>query len=456
MAFGKLSLLIGSFAAAVFNGGNNPSGHSNALFFIGNGSYYSSNPEESVTNPERGDPYSNCNDFIRNFVPDGILSDFTRALHEKEPHIFITAKTWNSLVRIRKRAHQLFAELSIIHPLEQLYVNNTTIIPTPLSNRLEKEITINDQGSTVYSLANAPRTSSWRHPLFFGTTELQALIALPLKQRLEVFKQKATILHPDFYKIFHFLFVIDPSAWHLYHIGNGLYYITPEHNEAEIATHSFSKLDIAYQLDHELAEPQKEQEFKWTQELPTIFACNKKPWRIYISGHGSNVQHTPTGNSKEYCSETADHTIAQIAGMPSKYLKEILTLCNEQIKVERVVVSSCYTPAQRLLDLLPAPYQFDLITPIAHYVPVSGYIPLIYTAHYKPAWISGKNKTELEYTVHNRTDGTQKNTFKKFSTLLNTRISPDLKKYMHKLYDPADQQEPVVVLAGKHTIQKIG
>lgn len=34
MAFGKLSLLIGSFAAAVFNGGNNPSGHSNALFLL--------------------------------------------------------------------------------------------------------------------------------------------------------------------------------------------------------------------------------------------------------------------------------------------------------------------------------------------------------------------------------------------------------------------------------------
>ena len=54
MAFGKLSFLIGSFAAAVFNGGNNPSDHSNALFFIGNGAYYSSNPEESVTNPRRG------------------------------------------------------------------------------------------------------------------------------------------------------------------------------------------------------------------------------------------------------------------------------------------------------------------------------------------------------------------------------------------------------------------
>ena len=291
---------------------------------------------------------------------------------------------------------------------------------------------------------------------FFGTTELQALIALPLKQRLEVFKQKATILHPDFYKIFHFLFVIDPSAWHLYHIGNGLYYITPKHNEAEITTHLFSKLDIAYQLDHELVEPENGQEFNWTKELATIFANNKKPWRIYISGHGSDLQHTPTGNSEEYCTETRECTIAQIAGMPSKYFKEILTLCNEQINVKRVVVSSCYAPAQRLLDLLPTPYQFDLITPIAEYVPVSGYIPLIYTSRYIPAWISGNNKTELEYTVRNRTDGTQNSTFKKFSTLLNTKISPELKNSMHKLYDPADQQEPTVVLAGKHTIQKIG
>lgn len=459
MALGKISLLFGSLLTAVFGGRTAKEPEFNhALFFIGNGAYYALNATDSLNNPNPYDPYTTYDQFIRNFIPDSIVSDFTRALHEKEPHIFINAKIWNSLVRARNRAMQLFTALSIPNPLEQIYIDNTTVIPTHVSNQLEKELVLTNTGTQICNTSNAPRTTIWNHPLFFSINDTQTLKLLPLKKRLEHIKQKATILHPEFHRIFHFLYVFNPAEWRLYDTNMGMYYLTLKNGkQSTIATHNFTELNTQNALEDGIPEPSETQEFVWTQQLDKIFSQNTSHWRAYISGHGSKLVTTPSGTTEEHCVEsqgTRRCTRAQIAGMPSINFKQILQFFNEKIKTDRMVVSSCFTPAQRLLQLHAGAFNFDLITPIQDYVEVKSFAPLIYTSQYAPAWLTDTGTHKLEYIVHNSgdKDRTPIKTFKKFVVLLDTKVS-DLTSYMHNLYDPQQSQEPTIVYAGRATAQ---
>lgn len=450
MALDKISLLFGSLAAAVFGPIAKEPEFNHALFFIGNGAYYKLSADESTKKPNPRDPYTTCDEFIRTFVPDSIVSDFTRALHEKEPNIFVNTKLWNSFVHARQRAVQLFAAISITNPLEQIFIDNTTTIPTYISNQLEQQLVLAHKGINACNTTGAPRTTVWNHPLFFSIDEIENLTLFPYKKRLEIVKQRATILHPNFCSIFHLLYVFEPSEWCVYDTGLGLYYLKLKKSKAAIiATNSFNELNPQELLEKDLPEQPVAQEFLWTQQLDKIFAQKISNLRIYISGHGSNLVSHPDGNGEKFCVESADVKYcnrAQICGMPSNYFKKVLHFFNEKIKINRLVVSSCFTPAQRLQQLTQSTFNFDLITPISDYVEVKSFVPLIYTSQYVPAWLTNNNTCQLKYTVHNsgEKERTPLLSFKKFTTLLDKKLS-DLPSYMRNLYDPQAQQDPMIV-----------
>lgn len=462
MAFGKMSLLFGSILSSVFNSGVKSPEYNHALFFIGNGAYYSLSAQDSLKEPNQWDSYTNHSDFIRNFIPDSIVSDFTRALLEKEPHIFINAKTWNSFVRARLRAQQLFSALAISNPLDQIHIDNTTVIPTILSNQIEKELVLPDKGTQACNISAAARTTRWNHPLFFSNSSVESLKLLPIKQRLDAFKQKATILHPNLHTIFYYLYTFDPALWRVYNTGHGIYYITLKNiNSSAIQTKNFVELNAQKLIAEGLPFHENTQEFAWVKQLDKIFSSTTTHWRIYISGHGSNLVTSPDGNIREeHCVEDNESircTRAQIAGMPSTYFKQLLQFFNEKIKVDRLIVSSCFTPASRLIQLLPGQFTFDLITPISTYIEVKSFSPIVYTSQYAPAWLSSNNNRQLEYTVHNSGDKarTPLLSFKKFSALLDTKISENLTSYMRNLYDPQAEQNPAIIYAGKNTVTQL-
>jgi hypothetical protein len=247
----------------------------------------------------------------------------------------------------------------------------------------------------------------------------------------------------------------------VYNTGDGLLYVTLKNaNSSLIATHNCTELNPQQLLEEGLPQPAKTHEFAWINKLDQIFSATTVHWRIYISGHGSTLVPTADGVTEEHCVENNDAircTRAQIAGMPSSYFKQLLQFFNEKITVERLIVSSCFTPAERLLKLANTPFHFDLITPISTYIEVKSFAPLIYTSHYIPAWLTNNNALQLEYDVHNSGDKNRTPilSFKKFAALLDTKISSELKSYMHNLYDPQAPQEPVVVYAGKNTAEKI-
>lgn len=432
-------ILALSIGFALFKG---PSQSSRACFFIGNGAYYAIR-NGKLFNPPTYDSFENAKDFVQNFSPDTIFTDFTRALHEKEQNIFVTYKTWNSFIHIIKRIKTIFAEFGITNPLEQVFIDANAKLPKDSANQIEKDFILpNCNLSDCYK----DDALAQEYPmLFYGPTS-DKLTNIPANQKLDKFKKQSGLLHKNFSRFFYFLILFNPSEWRMYDTNTGFYYLTPRStNTPSIRVTTFKQIDpkTAYETEQEIT--CKIDEENWAFHLDKLFESNRQNWQVYLIGHGSK----PISLNNELVEEKIADNIQSLAfmgGIPAIKFKPFLDFLDKKLNTEKLFVSSCHAPAERILRLANKTLSYTLISPISSYDPVTNYVPLGFISSYIPAWLTTEQKTKIEYTLKpSQSDEVTPLNVPKYESLLSCNDNKSLRTYVDTFVLKREQDGPSFV-----------
>lgn len=434
---------------------------SRACFFIGNGAYYALSAQDSYDNPPAYDSHKTSKEFVENFSPDSVFSDFTRALFEKEQNIFVTHKTWNSFVHLINRIQNVFKDFGITKPLEQIFIDDKTQLPSTVQKTVQKNLIAPQcNPNDCYNIDTIPLY----HPLlFYGPTEEQ-LADSSIQNRFDEFKKQCGLLHPYFSQLLHFLVLFNPSDWRMYDTKTGLYYLTPRTSYASgINVTTFTQLDThaAYKSAPEITCTIHED--NWAFYMDQLFTPTHNTWQVYLTGHGSEPIFNKNETFEEQQNSKGQKMTAWIGGIPGVKFKPFLEFLDTHLKTEKLFLSSCHVPAKRLLKLVGRPVSYNIITPIATYDTVLCYVPFGYITYFKPAWLNangngnGNGKMEIAYTLKpSESDACTPLNIPKYSSLLASDIeAQELRKNIDMFVKAKAFEAPTVIEAGSVKVEKL-
>lgn len=427
-----------------------------ACFFVGNGAYYALSAQESTTTPPVDDFYKNPHEFLTNFQPDSIICDTARALFEKEQNIFLTYKTWTSFIRLLNRIKSLFASVGISEPLKQIYIKDTHEITASLEKQLKEKLIVNNIRQTDLKQETA---KEYAPLLFFPDKKITKDI---LSNKL--ITNYCGALHPDFAKVFHFLYIFNPSEWRMFDTKTGLFYLTPQSSPyMPIQTSHFKQIDPATaQTEDFIQQESWTKEYEWTTQLDQIFTPSSTAWQLYVTGHGNSPIADGDTEVEKKLFDTGSNTFymyAWMAGMRSEKFAPFLKFIDSKLNTDTIFINSCFASAERVKKLLgkkEAP-SFNIISPIATtYNSVSNYVFPLYTKTYIPAWLTEQQTPYIQNEVRDNNDPNEKPFgINKYENLFKIKDKKKLAENINLFFREKEGEAPSLIAAHQNNMEKL-